>query len=187
MKIKAKSVLRISLLVIAAVIIGLNVYSINASRLGGDKVPMPFGVGVTVVLSGSMEPRLSTGDLLFVVSQDQYNEKDIVVFQTGHTAVVHEIIEIEGDTVITKGMANNTEDDPIQLSQIKGKVVLDIPLVGYLVNIIKTPAGTIILLAAAVLLLECSFRKKKEEDSKKLELIKAEIEALKNKQNDDNV
>ena len=80
---------------------------------------------------------------------------------------------------VTQGDANNTPDDPIQMSQIKGTVVLRVPLVGYLVNMIKTPLGTILILAAAVFLLERSFHKEKEKDLDKLEEIRREIEKLK--------
>ena len=80
---------------------------------------------------------------------------------------------------VTQGDANNTPDDPIQMSQIKGTVVLRVPLAGYLVNMIKTPLGTILILAAAVFLLERSFHKEKEKDLDKLEEIRREIEKLK--------
>ena len=191
MKKHVKTIVRTALLSVAALIVGLNVYTMNASRLAGDLVPMPFGVGATVVLSGSMEPTLSTGDLLIIAEQESYGVDDVVVFQSNRMAVVHRIIEIKEETVegedgeeiqmiaITQGDANNTPDDPIQMSQIKGTVVLRVPLVGYLVNMIKTPLGTILILAAAVFLLERSFHKEKEKDLDKLEEIRREIEKLK--------
>ena len=43
---------------------GINVYLWNASSLAGNAMPMPFGFGMAVVLSGSMEPVLSVNDLL---------------------------------------------------------------------------------------------------------------------------
>lgn len=180
---KCKEILRVTAIVLAALIIGLNVYSFNASRLAGNAVPMPFGIGVAVVLSGSMEPEISSGDLLIVTEREGYAVEDIVVYQDGRMAVTHRIISISGDEVITKGDANNAPDDPITMSQIKGKVLLAIPLLGYLVDMIKTPVGTIVILGAAVLLLERSFRAEVDNDKKKLEKIKAEIEALKQQQN----
>lgn len=195
MKKHVKTIVRTALLSVAALIVGLNVYTMNASRLAGDLVPMPLGVGATVVLSGSMEPTLSTGDLLIIAEQESYGVDDVVVFQNNRIAVVHRIIEIKEETVegedgeeiqmiaITQGDANNTPDDPIQLSQIKGTVVMSIPLVGYLVNMIKTPLGTILILAAAVFLLERSFHKEKEKDLDKLEEIRREIEKLKEQSN----
>lgn len=180
---RTKEILRVTAIVLAALIIGLNVYSFNASRLAGNAVPMPFGIGVAVVLSGSMEPEISSGDLLIVTEREGYAVEDIVVYQDGRMAVTHRIISISGDEVITKGDANNAPDDPITMSQIKGKVLFAIPLLGYLVDLIKTPVGTIVILGAAVLLLERSFRAEVDNDKKKLEKIKAEIEALKQQQN----
>ena len=121
MKKHVKTILRTTLLVLVALILGLNVYSFNASRLTGDMVPMPFGVGATVVLSGSMEPTLSTGDILFITRKDTYEVGDVVVFQSNRIAVVHRIIELREETVegengeetqlvaITQGDANNTD------------------------------------------------------------------------------
>ncbi|MBR2621425.1 MAG: signal peptidase I [Clostridia bacterium] len=188
MKKQTKTIIRTVLLVFVALIVGINIYAFNASRVAGDILPMPFGVGLTVVLSGSMEPELSIGDLLVVVEQDGYAVDEVVVFQEGRIGVVHRIIEMDGATVVTKGDANNTADDPIDISRIKGKVVLAIPLVGYLVNLIKTPIATVVILAAAIWLLERSFHKEKEKDADQLEEIKREIEKLKqdNKNQDTN-
>ena len=188
---RIKTILRTALRSIAALIVGLNVYSLNASRLAGDLVPMPMGVGATVVLSGSMEPTLSTGDLLIIAKQDSYQVDDVVVFQTNRMAVVHRIVELYEKTVqgedgeeiqqmaITQGDANITPDDPIQVSQIKGTVVFRLPIVGYLINMIKTPIGTILILALAIFLLERSFHKEREKDQDKLDAIRREIEKLK--------
>lgn len=179
-----KTIIRISILVIIAALIGVSIYSINAARLNSDGLPMPLGFGATVVLSGSMEPALSVGDMLIVVPQDNYSEEDVIVFQRGRgSAVVHRIISIEGEEIITKGDANNTCDEPISPSEIKGKVIIVIPFVGYLVNIIKTPIGTIILLALAIWMLEGSFKKDKKQNEDELDAIRAEIERLKQEQN----
>ena len=144
MKIQLKSVIRISVLVLLAVLIGVSIYSINASMLGGNALPMPFGFGMTVVLSGSMEPELSVDDLLIVTPSDTYEVGDVVVYQTQRTAVVHRIVSIKGDKIITRGDANNTDDDPITKENIKGKVIFAIPFIGLIVNLIKTPFGTIL-------------------------------------------
>ena len=177
-----KTILRTSLLVLAALIVGFNVYAINAAHLAGNAVPMPFGVGMAVVLSGSMEPEFSAGDLLIVAEQDSYEVRDIIVFQDGRMSVTHRIVAMDEEQVITKGDANNVEDAPISYDQIKGEVVLKIPYVGHIVNVIKTPIGTIVIFGLAILLVELSFRKQKTSDQKELDQIKAEIEKLKQEQ-----
>lgn len=179
MKKATKTIIRLTALVLLAVLVGVSIYSINAERLNGNTLPMPLGFGMTVVLSGSMEPELSVGDLLIVVKADNYAVGDVVVYQSGGMGVVHRITQIDGQTVTTKGDANNTADAPIALSQIKGVVAFALPGIGYVVSFIKTPAATVVLLALAVLLMEGSFRKDKKKDKQQIEAMKAEIERLK--------
>jgi len=131
-----------------------------------------------VVLSGSMEPALSVGDLLIVRAYDQYAAEDIVVYQSGSTPIVHRIVEINSETVITRGDANNTDDEPFPVSEIKGKVIAIVPLVGYVAWALKSPVAAIILLGAAVLLMEWSFRVGKSQKEDEKEKLKAEIRAL---------
>ena len=76
--------IRYIILGLIAVGIGVNVFLLNATRLTGNAVPMPFGFGMSVVLSGSMEPALSVGDLLIVREQEAYEIGDIVVYQNGN-------------------------------------------------------------------------------------------------------
>lgn len=179
MKKRYKSIIRIVLLVVLAALVGISIYSVNARMVGGNAMPMPFGFGMTVVLSGSMEPELSVDDLLIVAAKDSYNVGDVVVFQTQRTAVVHRIIAINGDEVITRGDANTADDEPITMANIKGKVVCAIPFVGYIVHLIKTPLGTLLLLGLAFWLLEASFKKDKAQKNDELDAIRQEIEALK--------
>jgi len=175
---KKHPVWRYFVLAILAVLIGINVYSLNASRLAGNQVPMPFGYGASVVLSGSMEPALSVGDLLILKEADHYEKEDIVVYQSGTMAVVHRVIAIGEETAVTRGDANNANDEPIPVSAIKGKVIAAIPAVGNLVWAIKSPLGLIVTIALAVLLVELSFRSEKKEKDDEQEKIKAEIRRL---------
>ena len=165
-------------LAVLAAVIGLGVFSLNSSRLTGDQMPMPFGVGASVVLSGSMEPELSVGDLLIVTRADSYRVGDVVVYQSGRMAVVHRIISMDGTSVVTQGDANNVPDEPMDVSVIKGKVLWAIPLIGYLVWALKTPAGICMTVAAAVVLMEVSYRSEKKQTESEKEKLKAEIRQL---------
>lgn len=177
-----KGIFRILLLSICGIILGLNLYQLNANRLVGNQLPMPFGYGAAVVLSGSMEPEFSKGDLIFVKETLEYAENDIVVFQDGNTLVVHRIIEIDEDTITTKGDANNAADEPITQEMIKGEVIGCIPFVGEIVNLIKTPLGTLAVAAAAIALVEIPRRREKQKDDDERQKIIAEIKKLKDEE-----
>lgn len=178
-----KTIFRYIVFSFIGIVLGLFVYTQNAKGLLKDKIPMPFGYGMSVVLSGSMESRLSVDDLVIIKATDNYKVNDIVLFQDGNSLVIHRIIEIDGDTVTTKGDANNTADEPINKSQIKGVLVYDIAGLGAMVNILKQPVSVFIILAAAFLLTEFSYRKEKDTDTEELDEIKKMIEELKKDKN----
>lgn len=175
-----KKIISIVSILIVSLIIGVSIYSWNAASILGDSMPMPFKIGYGVILSGSMEPNLSVNDLVIVKKSNNYQVNDIVVYQSGYDLITHRIVKIDGDWIITKGDANNIEDDKITKTSIKGKVILVIPYVGIITNILKQPIGIVIMVALSVILLELSYKNntnKKEE----LEIIKDEIDSLKNK------
>lgn len=178
-KIKQNAIFRHILLVICGLLLGINIYLINAYNLLGNKLPMPFGYGAAVVLSGSMEPTFSKDDLIFVKKTNNIDIGDIVVYQSNNSLVVHRVVSIDDDVVTTKGDANNIEDSSFDKSAIKGVVIGCIPKFGIVVNAIKTPSGTAVVLLCAFLMIELSFRKQKKSDDKRIEEIKAEIRRLK--------
>lgn len=164
---------------VMSLIIGINIYSYSARMLNRDALPMPFGINVSVVLSGSMEPEFAAGDMIVVTKAEEYALRDIVVFQEGNRAVVHRIVAIDGDTVTTRGDANGENDEPIALSRIKGRVVFSVPYLGYVVLFFKSTIGTLLVLALAFFLFQHSYVREKRARQKKLAEIRAEIDALK--------
>ena len=174
-----KSILRIIALCCVGAFLGINIYFWNAQSLTGNALPMPFGYGTAIVLSGSMEPELSVDDLIFVKEQDGYEVGDVVVYQSGSSLVVHRIISADGETIVTQGDANNTPDGEIDISLVKGCVIGHIAGVGGLVRLMKSPLVSIALLAGAIFLLERSYRKEKQQSDDEVERIKAEIRKLK--------
>ena len=176
---KIKSFLRMLLLTVVGIIIGVRLYSWNAQTLAGNQMPMPFGWGISVVLSGSMEPTLSVNDLVIVHEQDSYEVGDIVVYQDGNMLVIHEIRSINGNEIITKGEANDVEDEPISVSDIKGKATFHIPFAGMLVRFLKTPVGFILIIAAAIVLFEIPHLRERKKNAEEQEKIIEEIKRLK--------
>lgn len=179
---KYSALIRRIVLAILGILLGVNAYLANARSLAGNKLPMPFGFGVAVVLSGSMEPALSVNDVILVRESENYNINDIVVYDSGREMIVHRIEEQNGDTFTTKGDANNVSDEPISAEAIKGRVVFSIPYAGVAVKALRSPVGIIIIILISILLTEGSFRRKKESDENRIEEIKEEIRRLKAEQ-----
>ena len=173
------SILRILLLVICGAVLGFNLYFANANNLVGNSLPMPFGYGAAVVLSGSMEPELSVGDLIIVKKAEAYSTDDVVVFEDSGSLIVHRIIEVDGESVTTKGDANNAADVPIHVSAIRGRVSLRIPYAGSLASFIKTPIGTICVLLCSFGLIEIPHWKERQKDDEEQEKLLDEIRQLK--------
>ena len=175
-------IFRLLMFAVISIVVGLTFYTINARRVTGNKLVMPFNKTIAVVLTGSMEPTIGVNDLIVVEKTNDYKIDDIVVYQDGNLLVVHRIVSIDGETVITSGDANGGAlDDPINISQINGEVVNVIPFLGLVLKCIKSPIGICLIISCAVLLIVLSYKKEKEEDQRSLDSIKQEIEELKNK------
>lgn len=167
------------IIIFVSLVLGVNLYCWNAKSLVGNALPMPFGYGASVVLSGSMEPVLSVNDLVIIHETKDVSVGDIIVYQSGYSLIIHRIVSMDGDTIITQGDANNTADKPISISDVKGKMSHHIPLIGGAIRGLKTPVGIIITLAVAILLIELSYTDDKKKDNDEIEKIKEEIRRLK--------
>ena len=94
-----------------------------------------------VYQSNSMSPAINNGDMVFVKSAnfDDIENNDVLAFITTSSKmpIIHRVISIDASTMLigTKGDANQYQLDiekEIQSSQILGKVVFVVPLLGYL-------------------------------------------------------
>jgi len=92
----------------------------------------------STVAGGSMSPALNLGDMVIAskVSPDVIREGDIIEFRQGEMMVIHRVIDIEetegSKFFITKGDANSVADmDPVSPEQVKGRVMLNVPRLGW--------------------------------------------------------
>ena len=179
-----KDIIRLLALIMCGTILGVNVYMLNANTIVGNRLPMPFGYGAAVVLSGSMEPAISEGDLIIVKEIEKFAKNDVVVYDDTENLVVHRIVDIDGESVTTKGDANPVADQPVHVSAIMGTVVIVIPFAGKLVDFLKTPVGTFLIITVAIALVEMPRRREKEKDEEERQRILDEIQRLRNENND---
>lgn len=143
-----KKIVKLLFMFLLTVILLFNLYSIYQRKFNNQQFPMVCGYGYAIVISDSMNPSLKWGDLIIVHQEKQYKKNDIITFlqANDHYPTTHRIVSKQNKIVITKGDANNTEDDPIQENQIFGKIVLTIPFVGYFIHSIRSPLGILIVL-----------------------------------------
>ena len=104
--------------------------------------PSFFGHKPLVVISGSMEPILKVGGLLYYHKQDvnDFKTGDILVYSTKKHIISHRIVDRTQNGFITKGDANNSNDFvEVKNSQVLGKGTnWSIPYLGFYVSYIYT-------------------------------------------------
>jgi signal peptidase I len=134
-------------------------------------VPIKGNYKVFTVQSGSMEPAIHLGSLIFVKANSDYNVGDIVTRSTNDpkATVTHRILskkEENGQTIFeTKGDANDSPDgENLSRDKIIGKEFFNIPYVGYPIGYARTTTGFILLvIIPAVIIVYEELRRIKEE------------------------
>lgn len=91
-------------------------------------------IGIYKVMTGSMEPNIHVGDYLLVKKSNEYKEGDIITFKKDGYYITHRIVEINEATVITKGDANNINDEEINKSDIVGKYIFKHKILNSIMN-----------------------------------------------------
>lgn len=147
-------------------------------------IPIKGNYKLYTVQSGSMEPTIKTGSLIFVKPMENYEIGDIVTKKTldPKVTVTHRIQEKteQNGTIVfkTKGDANSAEDaEFVDQQSIIGKTFFSVPYLGYPVAFAKTAQGIVLIIVIpAVIIIYDEMNKIKKEiiemrEKKKLEKI----------------
>lgn len=117
-------------------------------------VPKLWGYGIYTVTSGSMEPEIHTGDVIYTrpVRFQELREGDVITFSMNHgkTTVTHRIQKIDKKEKLlqTKGDANEECDRRwITETEVLGKVAYSVRHLGYLALMAASISGKLFLLA----------------------------------------
>ena len=128
-----------------------------------------FGYSAFQIKTGSMEDKLKVGDIIIVDimdSKEVLKEEEIISYIEEKKIITHRIIKINENSIITKGDANNTADDPIEREQVIGKVIKIIPNVQIWTQVLKTKeVYTMIIITIILCVITFSINIEKEEKS----------------------
>lgn len=139
--------------------------------------PNLLGMKSFAVLSGSMEPKIPVGSIVFVdeVEPATLQTGDVITYNlSGSTMVTHRVVDVdvENQSIITKGDANEVEDGaPVSFSQVVGKMKMHVPYLGYISIYIRTPLGIAAACGVLIVVVLLTFLPevfKKEEETKKV-------------------
>jgi len=183
---KIATALGLILCIILIPLLIINLTIIVKSFVYPDKVPSFMGYKPFIVLSGSMEPAIMTGDIVLdkEVDTDTLKVGDIISYREGpNTVVTHRIKEIKTDggskKFITQGDANNAEDqNPVAASEVEGKVLANAHKLGDAAMFMQTKVGMLIFIAVPLVLLVLLdiFRRRKLNRTSKKETAELETE-----------
>lgn len=165
------------LIVLFAIFLLVSMYTVVQVKVLGNEYSNFFGYSLFEVQTGSMHGTIEAGDWIIVRTSRDVNIGDIVTYKHGNDFITHRIIESYKGTYVTKGDANNTKDDPIDQSQIVGRVAKVLPGFGILRKTIFNPF-VILLLIITLYLFNLTFKSGKSKFDIQVEKV---INILKNK------
>lgn len=108
-----------------------------------------YGIHAAVVISGSMEPEITTGSLCFTNCRDKDDIKkgDIIAYNLNDITVTHRVADITAEGYVTKGDNNENEDIlPVTDDQVIGKVFYSINNAGYIISFLRSRTGSSVIL-----------------------------------------
>lgn len=129
-------------------------------------VPRAFGIMPYTILSGSMEPVIHTGSVVFINTKDRDVQiQDIAAFYDAgenDKTICHRIIDKQEDGFVTKGDANDVADMVLLTpNRVIGKYLFSLPQMGFVLEK-KVP---LLCLYIALNLMEYALPEKKKEEN----------------------
>ncbi|MEY8517080.1 signal peptidase I [Lachnospiraceae bacterium 29-84] len=109
-------------------------------------VPQFLGYGVYNVVSGSMEPEIPIGSVIYVqpVEPETIAEGDVIAFQSGESVIAHRVVKnqtVEG-SFKTKGDANAGEDmNDVDYASLIGRIIAHYPMLGAMLELYTSNVG----------------------------------------------
>lgn len=120
-----------------------------------DEIPSFFGYKSFTVLSNSMQPSFSAGDMVFVKDKpiNKIAVNDVITFkETDQKLITHRVVGQTKQGFVTKGDNNNVEDEKIvKPDDVVGTHAFTIPKAGYVSKFVSSPMGITLLILIPLL------------------------------------
>jgi signal peptidase len=150
--------------VLLTIIVVILVYNIIQVSVLNKSYMDILGYSIFQVKTGSMSGTIEIGDIIIVKLTKDVNENDIITYEQEQILVTHRLIEKNEKNLITKGDANNSADQPINESEVIGKVVYIFRNVEIWKQVFTTPEVYVLVIITLILFgITASIGNKKEE------------------------
>lgn len=176
---KFKIIRYIYLGVIGVIILFLGIFLIG-SLTSKKPYTQVLGLSFFEVQSYSMYPEITKGDLLIVKKRKAEN------YEVGMTvtyirpneekSTTHQIVKIEDKMITTRGIANDHDDEPFDVSCIIGEVVVVWSGYNGVRNFITNPLGIVSIILIGIFFIEGFNYLEEEAKRKRIEELKKELE-----------
>lgn len=119
-------------------------------------IPSWCGLKAMAVISGSMEPTIPVGSMVYVkeIAATGLKQGDICTYrlQTKPALVTHRVVQVDNvhQTLLTQGDANAQPDPKVNFDQVVGRVMFHLPGAGWWVLGLRTPLGFFVLCLGTV-------------------------------------
>lgn len=174
-----KKITKIIAITVLIFIFLFTIMTVIGAVLRDEKLLSPWGTAFFVIASGSMEPDIPTGSIVFVISvpPDKISVGDVITFFTEYKSevVTHRVVNVSNDgekcIITTRGAANNIDDLPFNYDRVIGRVSFTIPGSSFLIRLLGNvnyvaiaiiSVGVILIIAGVVGSVRKSRRLKKE-------------------------
>lgn len=156
---KIKRFLKWFIIIFLVIMIIVNITLISKAKSNKEEVPDFLGFTPFIMSSRSMEPKLPVNNIIVIkkIGADDIKVGDIISYKSGDIIITHRVTKITyvGDNYFyeTKGDNNKVVDKKlVAYSQVQGKYLFTIPMLGNLINYVKTTRGMATVLSFVICL-----------------------------------
>lgn len=179
--VKLKNVILNIIYVIIMICVLYNVIFFINTTISKKEYFMLYGISLLCMNNDLMEDDIRRNDLVIIKEVKESNKNDlqdgdIIAYELNGKIRINKINHFEQEEYVTKSNKNYYEDiERISINQIIGKKVVNIPLLGLVLNFLKSPIANILTLIFLIIIFYYNryiFTKKKERIRKKKKMMR---------------